>query len=438
MCGDGDKAAEEACDDGGTDVLDGCDASCEIEDGWSCVGTTPSVCSEICGDDMMVGDEECDDDNTDNGDGCRDDCTVEACGDGIVDPNMLCFHPPVSYETPGPGLVPNVEDLDGDANLDLVVSGVSGIARPVSVLLATAPGVFAAATQVAPSGETLVLGQSNVGTDTFIDITFATGAFVINTRQNTGSGLFGAAIVDESPMAYPKFAMADLDGDGNDDLFVTGCDDVGCITGTLKVYLADGSGAFAAPTSYASAPSNATLVADANGDGELDVLVLNYGGGTVGFFEGNGDGTFGDQVTSPVPDFNYLNSLELGDTDGTGGLDIVVGSQALQKPIYVLKGVGDGTFENPVALATAGANTFSTKFADVDNDGHLDVISGTQNERILFYKGDGAGNFAATIDLFTPAAGDIWLVTADLNDDGALDVVATDPGVGVNVYLSNP
>jgi cysteine-rich repeat protein len=44
-CGDGLIEGGERCDDGGTTPGDGCDASCQIEDGWICAGE-PSVCTE--------------------------------------------------------------------------------------------------------------------------------------------------------------------------------------------------------------------------------------------------------------------------------------------------------------------------------------------------------------------------------------------------------
>ncbi len=112
VCGDGDLAINEQCDDKNTNNGDGCDDSCEIEDGWECDGGSPTQCFQIpaCGDgdllvvengDLLV-DEECDDKNTNNGDGCSDNCEIEdgwecdggsptlcsqkvpACGDGIV------------------------------------------------------------------------------------------------------------------------------------------------------------------------------------------------------------------------------------------------------------------------------------------------------------------------------------------------------------------
>jgi len=42
-CGDGSVDSPEQCDDGGTTAGDGCDASCNVETGWSCAGE-PSAC----------------------------------------------------------------------------------------------------------------------------------------------------------------------------------------------------------------------------------------------------------------------------------------------------------------------------------------------------------------------------------------------------------
>lgn len=80
VCGDGTIAAPETCDDSDTDPGDGCNASCQIEPGWTCTGT-PSTCTPICGDNMTVGDEACDDGDPDNTDGCTTECVVGAICD---------------------------------------------------------------------------------------------------------------------------------------------------------------------------------------------------------------------------------------------------------------------------------------------------------------------------------------------------------------------
>jgi len=45
-CGDGVVESPEVCDDGGTATGDGCDASCEVETGWTCDGADPTTCTE--------------------------------------------------------------------------------------------------------------------------------------------------------------------------------------------------------------------------------------------------------------------------------------------------------------------------------------------------------------------------------------------------------
>jgi cysteine-rich repeat protein len=99
VCGDGIISGAEQCDDGNTNPGDGCDATCMIENGYTCSGQ-PSVCTAICGDGICIGGEDdfsCPQDcgcaslvNDGGGDacyfpipapaGCYCDCY---CGDGI-------------------------------------------------------------------------------------------------------------------------------------------------------------------------------------------------------------------------------------------------------------------------------------------------------------------------------------------------------------------
>lgn len=76
-CGDGMRIASEQCDDGNTANGDGCSNACRIDNGFTCDGAMPDVCTPICGDGMVLGGEPCDDGNTANGDGCSSQCDVE-------------------------------------------------------------------------------------------------------------------------------------------------------------------------------------------------------------------------------------------------------------------------------------------------------------------------------------------------------------------------
>jgi len=88
VCGDGEVAGDETCDDDNSDAGDGCDDSCAIEAGFVC-GTPGQPCTPVCGDGLRVGDESCDDDNIDPGDGCDGSCAIEA-GYACPSPGQLC------------------------------------------------------------------------------------------------------------------------------------------------------------------------------------------------------------------------------------------------------------------------------------------------------------------------------------------------------------
>jgi fibro-slime domain-containing protein len=83
VCGDGVLGKDEACDDGNTNSGDGCDASCQLEDGWLCPGPGRHCIAKECGDGLIVDVEQCDDGNDTSGDGCSSTCKLEpgwACG----------------------------------------------------------------------------------------------------------------------------------------------------------------------------------------------------------------------------------------------------------------------------------------------------------------------------------------------------------------------
>lgn len=98
-CGDNYVNANETCDDGNTDVNDGCGATCQVETGWSCPTTTVTVgspptagfvtytstddCDEVCGDGLVAGDETCDNGRQcTNGAACTDAAQCAGVGDG--------------------------------------------------------------------------------------------------------------------------------------------------------------------------------------------------------------------------------------------------------------------------------------------------------------------------------------------------------------------
>ncbi len=98
LCGNKYKEGSEQCDNGGEE---GCYTNCQIDAGYECTGTHPSICTFIdhalCGNGNIDynDDEECDDKNKTSGDGCSSACTIEehySCdGQEILGDRSSCF-----------------------------------------------------------------------------------------------------------------------------------------------------------------------------------------------------------------------------------------------------------------------------------------------------------------------------------------------------------
>jgi hypothetical protein len=123
-----------------------------------------------------------------------------------------------------------------------------------------------------------------------------------------------------------------------------------------------------------------------------------------------------------------VREFALGDVNEDGRPDLAATDD--HEAILFLAGVGDGTFAAPVAAVpgTFGPDTPAVGLADLDLDGHLDLVhshyDGTPPGPMLrTYRGDGTGSFVAVQTIASlPSAGP--LTFADVNGDGAPDIVA--------------
>src|SRR5208283_5061347 len=98
--------------------------------------------------------------------------------------------------------------------------------------------------------------------------------------------------------------------------------------GTVSVLLGKGDGTFRPQVTYPTGLTpDAVAVGDFNGDGKLDLAVVNTGcppaggtcsGGSISVLLGNGDGTFQQPITTNAD--TVLTSLAVGDFNGDGRL----------------------------------------------------------------------------------------------------------------------
>jgi hypothetical protein len=231
-------------------------------------------------------------------------------------------------------------------------------------------------------------------------------------------------------------ATADVNADGHLDLVTANN-----FGDNVTVLLGTGTGSFApaagSPFLF-SAGSGPTCVAigDVNADSRPDLLV---GTTTIGLVVllGNGTGGFAPAAGSPffIATSVYPQDLALGDMNEDGHLDVISGnySAAGVDNVAILLGTGTGSFAlTPDSPFSTGLNhiSYGVAVGDLNGDGHLDLTTANYaSNSVSVALGDGTAFFPLFSTITYPTTGNGGFVYSialgDANGDGRLDIVAT-------------
>jgi len=390
-------------------------------------------------------------------------------------------------------------DINRDGRADLVVtnsgttdglnSGPNG--STIAIILGGGKGTFRPAVLLPLAHTPEGIAISDFNRDGKLDLMIAlTATDQVAELLGNGDGTFKPArLFTVFPQSRPvpadilgpkNVALADFDGDGNIDLAVANS-----LTSTVGILFGDGTGNFIKP--YNIEVSQApmwVLAGDYNRDGKADFISSNNSANNISVVIGNGDGTFVDAphfVSGPQPvtmlaaDFNEdgmpdvatagslrtsthnMVSIQLAkpgrlappniitlkaniaamvaaDINQDGHLDLLAvnfGSAGADPGgITMLLGKGDGTFQAAQNIP-AGTNPLLISVADFNGDGKPDAVLanrffGSTNivDSINFFPGDGKGGFGAPSNIVTlaPFAGAAVLLAGDFNGDGKQDI----------------
>ena len=253
----------------------------------------------------------------------------------------------------------------------------------------------------------------------------------------------------------------DVNDDGFWDFVVAAAPDPADASVEIKILINDGNGLFSdetnniisGPVPVGTAISMISL-ADFNGDNRTDIFLIDHGydaepfpGALQMVLLSTADGHLFD-ASSNLPSHSDVTPYgTVGDIDSDGDLDVYVGNRHPVKNLpytlltYFLINDGSGSFTENTSRLPASLTELdgfrqdtAAAIADMNGDGHADLISGTasptwnMHPSTIFYN-DGAGNFSDDLkrDLPYGPMGEtevaMDVLPIDLNGDGRLDLM---------------
>ena len=256
----------------------------------------------------------------------------------------------------------------------------------------------------------------------------------------------------------PPLAVADVNGDGLDDVFIGGGNGV---PGRLFLQRKDGSFVESVQGQPWVADKEyddwGALFFDANGDGLPDLYVASCGyqrapGSRLlqdRLYINHGGGRFVRDTQALPTMLTCTASVAAGDFTGDGRLDLFVGGRLTPRNYpyptrsYLLRNDGghftDVTEAVAPELVQPGGMITAAVWMDFDGDGRMDLVTAGEWMPLQFYHNDGKQLRNVTASMGLPPLRGWWysLAVGDFNHDGHPDLVAGNLGLNF-AYTTSP
>ena len=373
---------------------------------------------------------------------------------------VISYPPPTFVNTGSGPFAITVADFNGDCAPDFATA--DQFANGVTVRFGDGAGGFPTAAtytgfaqpQSIVSADFNNDGAPDLAVGNTVSIVGDTVGYTVSILLNDGSGAFtpGTSVTTSGNARW--LATADIDGDGNVDLFVS---DALATPYGVRLYTGNGNGTFAAPSVIATDTHTpgAMVLVDLDGDGDLD-LATSMGDAT-GIYLGNGNGTFAAPAYLLYPDpINGADGachIAAADIDHDGDIDLATVAGNVVGGATVFRNNGNATFtRSQFKMPINPTNPIFVALADLDGDGNIDIVSANQSgctpegSNLSARPGNGDGTFGASQPIsvgYGPTClNSHWqpnaIAALDMNCDGAADLIVPNMSTSFCSVLLTP
>jgi hypothetical protein len=328
----------------------------------------------------------------------------------------------------------HVVDLDRDGDMDLLLAARDGNSITWYENIGGAPPTFVPHLVSANALGAVSVHAGDMNGDGAIDIVSASeNDNKISIYYNNGARppTFYEVVAYQPLLPPPgeNYAkavyVADIDSDGDLDIAYVGenNNEVGWLENV------GGSPPVFVPHILSNDANHAKdiVAADLDGDGDIDLLVASSGDNKVAWFENNGARPPAFTLRLISTGAQGARAVHAADLDGDGDLDVLSASRTdgrvtwYPNPAIRRSAVLNAATQNVVYIRQGARGVHA---ADVDGDGHIDLLSITENE-VAWHQNNGAIPPSFTTHIVgTNLSGGRWVTAGDLDGDGDLDIVA--------------
>ena len=315
-------------------------------------------------------------------------------------------------------------DIEGDGDQDLFLSiGASSTPKWIENL---GNGSFSNSNTSSAFGNKFY-DLNNDGFDDSINC-FSGIEYQINIDGNGEFSVPPTTLFD-SEISIDKLIMADINGDGNDDIvFSSSTDD--CIAWMERIEPVE---IVFSPPYYINklpvlGPEKISAV-DIDGDTDMDVVVYSVSEGKVSWFENtDGQGNYSEEphviCQNLIMDYDRPLPLSFADLDGDNDLDLIVSEvNSHEKMLMWYENIdGQGNFGSQNIIDN-NFKVHEIAISDLDNDGDMDIISRHNHTNLAWFENiNGIGNFGSIQAISNSSIRDN-LSVVDVDNDGFMDVI---------------